>query len=255
MITVETLEKLALRRHTAVYPNILREYFQHVFLAELYKLPGSEKLLFKGDTALRIIYGSPRFSEDMDFSLYGIGRNRIKIFVENLFLEVLTAVERIGITVEIGTKLGLTHGGYFAVATFTYLNYKPVRVEINISARLAGIRRGLRGEVDSVVGDFVPAYTVIHLPQSEMVNEKIFGALLERRKPRDFYDLYFIMRKGMLLPSQKRRLAALKDTILRYAGDIDFRRELAAFLPSDQQPIIRDFAKVLTLEISRQTGG
>lgn len=69
MISGEVLEKLATHYQTGVFPNIVREYFQHVFLSELYKLPEAEKMLFKGGTALRIVNGSPRFSEDLDFSI------------------------------------------------------------------------------------------------------------------------------------------------------------------------------------------
>lgn len=251
MITAETLEKLALQYRTAVFPNVVREYFQHVFLAELYKLPESEKLLFKGGTALRIVYGSPRFSEDMDFSLSGVRSDRIKPFVEDLFLRALAAAERVGIRVEIGAKSGATSGGYFGTATFRIHDYRPTGVEINVSARRAV---GRRGEVESVASDFVPSYTLVHLPQIELVDEKVFGALMDRKKPRDFYDLYFIMRKGMLSQAQKRRLAGMKDKIIAYAKKIDFRRELGAFLPADQNAVARDFERAFAAELSRQIG-
>ena len=80
MISIESFEKLSRQHQMGVFPNIVREYFQHIFLGELYKLPDAEKLLFKGGTALRIIYGSPRFSEDLDFSLFGIPHHQIKSF-------------------------------------------------------------------------------------------------------------------------------------------------------------------------------
>ena len=249
MITNEALEKLSRQYQTGVFPNIVREYFQHIFLSELYKLPGAEKLLFKGGTALRIIYGSPRFSEDLDFSLFGVLPSQIKSFVEELFVHVLAEMEQIGIKVEIGTKSDVTTGGYFGVATFKILEYQPVGVEINISARNG---RNMRGEVDSVANNFVPTYTVIHLSQNDLVAEKIFGALRERKKPRDFYDLYFIMRKGMLSPDQKIKLAKVKDEIIADAKKIDFRGELGAFLPVDQQAIIRDFLATLERELNRQ---
>lgn len=249
MISGETLEKLARQCQTGVFPNIIREYFQHVFLSELYKLPESEKMLFKGGTALRIVYGSPRFSEDVDFSVFGIGQNDVKHFVEDLFVKVLAEIERVGIQVEAGEKSDKTTGGYFGVATFRASEYPPVDMEINISSRNG---RSIHGEVDSVANDFVPTYTLIHLPQDELVEEKIFGALRERKKPRDFYDLYFIMRKGMLSPDQKRRLAGLKDEILADARSINFRGELGPFLPADQQAVIRDFNRVLEAEINRQ---
>jgi len=251
MISSETLEKLAKHCQTGVFPNIIREYFQHVFLSELHKLPESEKILFKGGTALRIIYGSPRFSEDLDFSVFGIGQNDLKHFVEDLFIKALAEIERLGIQVAIGQKSNQTSGGYFGAATFKMLEYQPVGVEINISSRTG---RRINGEVDSVASDFVPTYTLIHLPQDELVAEKIFGALRARKKPRDFYDLYFIMRKGMLSSSQKKQLSELKNEILEAARKIDFCRELGAFLPVDQRNIIRDFKRALAAELNRQIG-
>jgi len=181
--------------------------------------------------------------------LFGVLPSQIKSFVEELFVHVLAEMEQIGIKVEIGTKSDVTTGGYFGVATFKILEYQPVGVEINISARNG---RNMRGEVDSVANNFVPTYTVIHLSQNDLVAEKIFGALRERKKPRDFYDLYFIMRKGMLSPDQKIKLAKVKDEIIADAKKIDFRGELGAFLPVDQQAIIRDFLATLERELNRQ---
>ena len=93
MITNEALEKLSRQYQTGVFPNIVREYFQHIFLGELYKLPNAGKLLFKGGTALGIIYNSPRFSEDLDFSLFGVAHNEVRSFVEGLFIHVLAEIE------------------------------------------------------------------------------------------------------------------------------------------------------------------
>lgn len=249
MISTEILEKLARQYQTGMFPNIVREYFQHVFLGELYKLPEAEQMLFKGGTALRIIYNSPRFSEDLDFSLFDVAHDKTKSFVEGLFVHILAEIERIGIKVELGEKIGATSGGYFGVATFRMFEYPPVGVEINVSSRNG---RSVTGEVDSVANNFVPTYTVIHLPQNELVEEKIFDALVKRKKPRDFYDLYFIMRKGILSADQKKRLAEIRDNVIADAKTINFRGELGAFLPVDQQAIIRDFPAMLERELNRQ---
>lgn len=252
MISIETLEKLGRQYQMGIFPNIAREYFQHVFLSELYKLPNAEKLLFKGGTALRIIYGSPRFSEDLDFSLSDVAKNEIKFFVENLFVRVLAEMARVDIKVELGDKIGATSGGYFGVATFRMFEYPPVSVEINVSSRNG---RTVAGEIDSIANDFVPTYTIIHLPQRELIEEKIFGALLERKKPRDFYDLYFMMRKGMISNEQKKKLSGVKDDILADAKNINFRGELGTFLPKDQHQIIKDFPAMLERELDRQLSG
>lgn len=250
MISQESLEQLGRQYQTGVFPNIIREYFQHLFLESLYKLPGSERLLFKGGTALRILYGSPRFSEDLDFSISETPPHEIHSFAEHFFIQILSDIERSGVRVELGSKSGKTSGGYFGIAAFQLFDFPRVRVEINISDRL---KAPGKGEVDVVAGDFIPAYTICHLPQAELVEEKIFGALRERKKPRDFYDLYFIMRRGMLSSDQKKRLALIKDEIITAAQSINFRGELGAFLPADQQTVIRDFSQMLEGEMRRQT--
>ena len=145
MISKEKIEELAKKYHTAPFPNVSREYFQHLFLSELYKLPDSEKLLFKGGTALRIIYGSPRFSEDLDFSIgSSTDGASLKEFIESIFIGVLSEIEKVGIKVELGGKSDATSGGYFGRASFTAPNLMPIVVEINVSARNAG---ELKGEI------------------------------------------------------------------------------------------------------------
>lgn len=249
MISQESIQKLSTQYHVSEHPNIVREYFQHLFLSELYKLDDSNCLLFKGGTALRVVYNSPRFSEDLDFTIIGIEFHRQKEFIEHLFGTVLAGLERTGVSVELGPKPGSTSGGYYGDATFRIYDYQSVAVAINISSRSD---EGIKGEIDSVANDFIPAYSVYHLSQEELVTEKIFGALLDRKKARDFYDLYFIMRKGMLTLNQKGKLAKVKDTIILIARNVDFQSELSVFLPSDQQNIIRDFQQVLTSELNRQ---
>lgn len=249
MIENEALEQIALMEQTSVFPNIVREYAQHLFLTELYRLSGSEQLLFKGGTALRMIYGCPRFSEDLDFSLFGVAPSEAQLFVENLFVSVLAEMERAGVQIEIGEKSAPTSGGYFSIATLHVSDYAPIGIGINVSARNG---RDIRGEVDSIANNFVPTYTLYHLPKEELVEEKVFGALRERKKPRDYYDLYFIMRRGMFSADQKRRLAMFAQEIIEEAKRVDFQGELGTFLPANQQAIIRDFAQTLEREVHNQ---
>jgi len=51
------------------YINALREILQEIALLALWRSKFFEKAAFYGGTALRILYGLDRFSEDMDFSL------------------------------------------------------------------------------------------------------------------------------------------------------------------------------------------
>lgn len=249
MIGPELLERIARQEQTSVFPNILREYVQHLFLTELYQLPGSEKLLFKGGTALRIVYNSPRFSEDLDFSLFGVSSNEVGSFVEHLFISILAKLEGTGIHIEINNKSASTSGGYFGLATLNTDGYAPINIEINVSSRN---ENNVEGEVEGITNNFAPTYTLYHLPQEKLVDEKIFGALVERKKPRDYYDLYFMMRRGMLSADQKKRLSKVSQEIISGSRQIDFQGELGTFLPANQQDIIRNFSQTLEREMRNQ---
>ena len=77
-------------------------------------------------------------------------------------------------------------------------------------------------------------------------------ALLDRAKPRDFYDLYFILRKDLL--SQKNR-HVLKEALARLkAMKSEPLQELKLFLPRDQQAIAKDFRATLERELQRYLG-
>lgn len=248
MISEDSIQKLAVQCQTSEL-NVIREYFQHLFLSQLYKIEAAKNLLFKGGTALRIIYNSPRFSEDLDFSIFNIEPHQQKDFVEDIFAQVLVEIEKVGIKVELGPKPGPTGDGYYGDATFKIYDYPLAQVSINVSSRNG---RDVEGEVDSIANDFVPTYNVFHLSQEELVEEKIFSALRKRKKARDFYDLYFIMRKGILTPDQKKRLGNIKDEIIRGADEVDFYSELSALLPQDHHVIIKDFKNNLLQELNRQ---
>jgi predicted nucleotidyltransferase component of viral defense system len=51
------------------YENALKEIIQEIALLGLWRAKFFEKAAFYGGTALRLLYGLDRFSEDIDFSL------------------------------------------------------------------------------------------------------------------------------------------------------------------------------------------
>lgn len=57
------------RRTDVEITHAMREVMQEVALAGLYRGGFFDKAAFYGGTCLRIFYGLPRFSEDLDFSL------------------------------------------------------------------------------------------------------------------------------------------------------------------------------------------
>ena len=73
--------------------------------------------------------------------------------------------------------------------------------------------------------------------------------MLDRGKPRDFFDCYFMLRKNMIPPKQRQILLKVKQTLSETR--INFKAELGDFLPRSYQPIISDFKKTLMAELER----
>lgn len=241
MLSKESLEQFTKSKQTDV-ENVVREYCQHLFLSFLYQQPKSERLLFKGGTALRIIFGSPRFSEDLDFTASGITQKE----VEELFTNTLADIEKTGIEVSISEGKETT-GGYLGIAVFSVYDRK-IRVQIEISFR--NVRR-LKGVRDLVQSDYLPAYTLVHLPIEDIIAGKL-KALDTRRKPRDFYDYYFLLSGNYPLVKDKENLELILKLLL--SSKINFRMELKKFLPASHATHLRDFNKVLEHKILSYLG-
>lgn len=240
MISQQSLEKFT-KKYQTTKENIAREYCQHLFLSSLYRLPSSEKLLFKGGTALRFVCGSPRFSEDLDFT--GINIYSLKL-IEDLFADILSQIELMGIDISLKEAKSTT-GGYLGVIHYNlYGLSEDIRFEISL-------RNGkrLKGEIVTIINDFIPAYTMVHLPSKEIVEGKV-AALINRKKPRDFYDFYYILRHPELHRYiEKETLVRVKDIL--HKTQINFRKELSVLLPISHQMILRDFKPILVKEIEK----
>lgn len=237
MISTAALRTLATKLQTTEL-NVRREYFQHLFLSYFYQQPLTDQIYFKGGTALRMLYGSPRFSEDLDFSS-SVSDIRA---LEDAILGTLADIARENIVVDI-TESQTTSGGYLAIITFRG-DHPPVSVQIEISLR-GGEKQG---EAATIISDLVPAYAIIALSREQFVDEKI-QALLFRKKARDFYDLYFILRAN-LLPTHKRGILPPVLETLRQSR-IDFEQELKEFLPRSHWAVMRSFPASLEREIER----
>ena len=250
------LEKKIIQQLTATYQttadNVIREYFQHLFLAQLYQQKGADNLLFKGGTALRIVWQSPRFSEDLDFTGINLSIHSIETTMEN----TLNKIELSGIETGI-VESKSTSGGYLAIFDFRTGEYRS-RVQIEVSLRPSDKSKEKRmtGTAVLIQSDFVPAYTLIHLEEITLVGEKI-QACLTRGKARDFYDLYFILRGRMAFQEVFTKDKMLKTKLVNAVKKqgIDFKHELKQFLPVNQHLIIKGFPDALLKEIERNLGG
>ena len=157
-----------------------------------------------------------------------------------MLVQTLDQIEREGVETFL-QEAKITTGGY--LTTILFQKDPAIIIQVEIS------RRGEKqGELTTINNDFFPSYTIVSLTQDQLVDEKI-QALLTRKKPRDFYDLYFILRANLLSPQGKDILPQVL-TVL-HKTDINFENELKDFLPKSHWAIIRDFKNTLEREIDR----
>lgn len=238
MISWDSVVQAAKRSQTTDL-NIAREYCQHLFLGAFYQEKGSERVMFKGGTALRIIYRSPRFSEDLNFSGFRIGVREIEDWVASAAAEL----ERNAIAASIAESKK-TSGGYLAILTCSMRDI-PVRVQVKVSLRR---RNDIQGRGVLVAPELIPAYTLTQLPERMLVAEEL-EALRTRGKPRDYFDLYFMTRKGLIPTDMKSHLKQGKETLL--ASRTNFEHDLSPFLPRSHSSVAKDLRKILLEELER----
>ena len=241
MIEKTFLEKLAVKTQTS-FGNILREYFQHVFLRSFYNKKGSENFLFKGGTALRLVFGSPRFSEDLDFS----GKKNSGSY-ESILEAVLIELTGEGMEVDLSESKA-TSGGHIASIKIEMYD-QWVEIQNHLSFRSG---KNTFGENIIIVSEIAPSYNIFLLNRKLLITERLM-ALLERSKPRDLFDLYFILRsnelRGLLLLNEEKKKKLLAVISKQQKNKIAV--ELKNFLPKSYWLLVKDLPLVLEAELNR----
>lgn len=239
MLANETIIQHAQKTQTSEL-NVRREYFQHLFLSSFYTQEGMDKVFFKGGTALRLVYNSPRFSEDLDFDspLADVSR------IEDAILNTLSEIQKESVETEL-EEAKQTSGGYLSIMRFSALGHTvPIRIEISFRDRKK------KGEAAVIASDLYPDYTLMQLTQETLIQGKI-DALLARKKPRDFYDFYFLLRHNMI-PENTDKKKLFQDVLdALHASEPSFDTELKTFLPRSHQMIVRDFKTTLEREVKK----
>ena len=238
MISRDQIEELRAEWRTTEL-NVAREYVQHVLLSAMFGTVADLKLAFKGGTALRILRRSPRFSEDLDFTGWTKG-----FHVGQWIKQAVKEASRAGLDFK-SLESNATSGGWFALIE-TKVHEWPIQIEWNVS-----LREDAKPKTETVLATspLWPAYPVQALPVEEMVGEKI-EALLRRKEPRDFFDIYYLLRERLGIKTIVGRKAALLTEVKKLNAKA-VEKGLKEFLPVNQWAIARQLPAALTQELDR----
>lgn len=198
--------------------QIAREYWEILILKGLFDSPEGKHLIFKGGTALRLVYGSPRFSEDLDFSLT---RDRLKGKFNILIKKIISPFPELKLT-DLEEKY-YTYLGEIKV-TQDYLPL-PFRINIEISKRQ---QRGYKSELLIISSPVSTVQCLGRVATIEQLYKDKIVCLKERAKSKDVFDLWYL--------SQKLKRPYDPDSIL--IAKKELVRELRKYLTKDFWPII-----------------
>ncbi len=191
MLTRPQLEVLV-RKEGVPLHTVERDYVQHVVLRHAAAPP----LTFKGGTCIHVAYGSPRYSEDLDFNADGDAAEAVARLEEaahrlrdyGMNAAVTRRPSREGLAAR------LTYEG--PLFTGEPRSRGTIRLEVS-----------LRHEPVATEEVFVPRTPYADVPQlvlrvlakDHLLAEKA-RALLVRGKPRDLYDVHFLLVRGVTAP-------------------------------------------------------
>ena len=238
MLTRRQIMKIARKNKIPGYTQE-RDYIQTLFLYCLYP---EKDIVFKGGTALRLVHKSNRYSEDLDFNSYTDQ-------TEDILKDAVKRLEDFGIEGEINDEYTQEQSYSFRLVYKGPLYVSGEKgkggIDIEVSLREETVDKETKfisSQYDDI-NDFL--ITVLSL---EHITAEKFRALMIRKKPRDLYDVWFLINKGVTIEKKlldkKLRLydrefetRELKEAINEV--EKGWERDLETLLPS-----IPDFERV-----------
>ena len=177
--------KLQEKIHISI-DKIVREEYEMILLKSLFDSSFGSKLVFRGGTALRLAYGSPRFSDDLDFSaLDSIDEDVFKKWCQEV------AKTNSNLTVSDSHRKFYTLFALFKVIDPTLP--QAISIKIEISTRGNGWIRGKTFALLNISSQVTPITVMVQVA----ILEKIKAEKLTIQPPRirDVFDLWFIGQK------------------------------------------------------------
>jgi predicted nucleotidyltransferase component of viral defense system len=247
MLELGQIESFYPESYRAFKKNILREYLQYKILEILFDSNYANKLAFMGGTSIRIICGSNRFSEDLDFDNFDLTQEEFKelsdIIQNRLTLE--------GHAVEIKTVFKNAFHSRIAFLNILYENGISKHKDEKLMIRLDTEPQRNEYEPDKIIINKFDVFTRINVvPNDILLAQKLFAILNRKRAMgRDIYDAIFLFgrtRPNFAYLRSKADInhqADLKKRLLSRCKQLDFEqlsRDLKPFLTnlSDTKKIL-----------------
>lgn len=166
--------------------QIVREEYEMILLQSIFNSFMGQELVFRGGTALRLAYGSPRFSDDLDFTqLKAIGLKKFQKWCQetektNPYLKLGEAVKK---------KYTL-----FAIFKITdpALN-QTISIKVEISVRKQSWQKEKDYQLISLKSQVTPLTVLAQVASLNWIKKE--KLTINPIRIRDVFDLWFIAQK------------------------------------------------------------
>lgn len=227
--------------------NLLREYLQYKILEAIFSSEFGNFLNFMGGTAIHVLHGNTRFSEDLDFDNLGLDFGKF----EKLVSFVKNKLSREGYVIE--TK-NVSKGAYTAHLKMPRLlydsglsNHEEEVLLIKVDAEPQKFKYKA---TKNIINKFDVFTRISAVPIDILLSQKIY-TIFKRKRPmgRDFYDAIFLFGKTRSnLGYLRTKLGVknkddLKDRLLRRCSNLNFKQlaqdvEPFLFHPDDSKKVL-----------------
>lgn len=177
--------------------NYVREYLQILILKIMYERGMFRNLAFVGGTALRILYGLKRFSEDIDLSLINKRNYNFNKFISNVLYDLKHLALELDIKLE---RRKIVQGAMIKfkkilpILNLSSIKEQKLSVKIEIDTNPP---KGWNTELSLVNKNHV--FTVTHFDIPSLYATKLHCCFFRKYvKGRDFYDLVWYLGKRIL---------------------------------------------------------
>ncbi|MFM7430844.1 MAG: nucleotidyl transferase AbiEii/AbiGii toxin family protein [Flammeovirgaceae bacterium] len=208
---------------------ILREYLQYKILQIIFNMPAqSERLCFLGGTALRIVHGNQRFSEDIDFDNTGLTEKEFYGISE----VIQKKLEQEGYEIEIRTVMRNAFHCYIKFPALLFKEGLTGHHSEKILIQLDTEPQHYHFTPDRHILNKFDVFTEIPVAPLNLLLAQKFYAIINRHrsKGRDFYDVVFLLSKGIMpdydylnLKLKITEAAKLKERVLKVCSKLNMK--------------------------------
>ncbi len=194
MITLDQILAAYPENLRAFKESILKEYLQYKILNSIFNSDYAGKLAFLGGTALRIVYGSTRFSEDLDFDNFAMSEQEFtdlsKIIQKDLILE--------GLEVEVSTVTRNAYRIKIRIPKLLFDSGLSAMSEHKILIQVDTVPQHFEYKTERPLLNRFDVFTQINaVPKDLLLAQKIFASVNRKRiMGRDFFDIVFLCGLG-----------------------------------------------------------